>query len=131
MPGKVQTSLGGVARNMGEAAHRTLTSLQSSSPSPSSSLKNDNTSTMVVAPLGDDPFGLLVRSQMEGMGMRSDGLLIGMRDGAIGERRSPVCNMVLSGDGNLVGGVADFSALDTLRSEEVSAFCMCLVKTFD
>lgn len=85
----------------------------------------------MVAPLGDDPFGLLVQSQTEGMGMRSDGLLVGMKDRAVGERRSPVCNMVLSGDGNLVGGVADFSALDTLRSEEVGAFCMCLVKRFD
>lgn len=36
-----------------------------------------------------------------------------------GARRSPVCNMLLSATGDLVGGVADFSALDTLRTTEV------------
>lgn len=76
---------------------------------------------MVVAPLGDDPFGLLVRSQTDAMGVRSDGFLLSKNGNTTGgvERRSPVCNMVLDNDGNLVGGVADFSALDTLQSSEV------------
>lgn len=44
--------------------------------------------------------------------MRADGLLEG-------ERRSPVCNMLLSDGGELVGGVADFSALEALGADEV------------
>lgn len=74
--------------------------------------------TLLVAPIGDDSFGSLIRRETEAIGMRSDGLLVDVGDEA--ERRSPVCNMFLSPTGDLLGGVADFSALDTLRSAEVS-----------
>lgn len=128
VPGTVQTSLGGVARNMAEAAHRSLTSL-----SLSDSGSEISTETLLVAPIGDDAFGALIRRQTEDMGMRSDGYLsgTGTRESESGpgakssnltqdtERSTPVCNMLLSADGNLLGGVADFSALDTLRSDEV------------
>lgn len=115
VPGTVGMSLGGVARNIAEAAHRTLLSLGNSDASPR---------TLLVAPLGDDSFGGIIQQGTESIGMRSDGLLVTTAPGrqtAIGraERRSPVCNMVLSRSGDLIGGVADFTALDTLRSSEV------------
>lgn len=115
VPGTVQTSLGGVARNVAEAAHRAFLSLRSPHASHGS---------LLVSPLGDDSFGIMIRREMESMGMRSDGLLFSptsewqtTTDGA--ERRSPVCNMLISGTGDLIGGVADFTALDSLHSSEV------------
>lgn len=123
----MQTSLGGVARNMAEAAHRSLISLDKTK---SGSATNTNPSraaadsrTLLVAPIGDDSFGLLIRRETEAIGMRSDGFLSNVGEEANpggAERRSPVCNMFLSPTGDLLGGVADFSALDTLRSAEVS-----------
>jgi pseudouridine-5'-phosphate glycosidase/pseudouridine kinase len=115
VPGTVETSLGGVARNVAEAAHRTLLSLKC----PDASHR-----TLLVAPLGDDSFGAIIRQETESVGMRSDGLLVTTMPGCQtathrAERRSPVCNMVLSRTGDLIGGVADFTALDTLRSSEV------------
>jgi pseudouridine-5'-phosphate glycosidase/pseudouridine kinase len=113
--GTVQTLLGGVARNVAEAAHRTLLSLENS---------NISRRSLLVAPLTRDSFGTMIQRETEYMGMRSDGLLfpnmpemLATTDTA--ECRSPVCNMLLSGSGNLIGGVADFTILDTLRSSEV------------
>lgn len=115
-PGTVRTSLGGVARNVAEAAHRTLQSLGS---------LNAPRRSLLVAPLGDDSFGTMIRRETESIGMRSDGLLLatsrGLRAATHGaEHRSPVCNMLISASGDLIGGVADFTALDMLRSAEVS-----------
>lgn len=123
VPGSVQTSLGGVARNMAEAAHRSLISLNKSKSGSNASRAATDSRTLLVAPVGDDSFGSLIRRETEAIGMRSDGFLSNIGDEAKTsgvERRSPVCNMFLSPTGDLLGGVADFSALDTLRSAEVS-----------
>lgn len=113
VPGTVSISLGGVARNMAEAAHRSLSPLLPlSSPS---SLPLPSPATLLVSPLGQDAFGTLIHEHTSSMGMRTDGFL------HVDVRKSPVCNMVLSGNGNLVGGVADFTALSTFGSEEVSS----------
>ena len=113
VPGTVTSSLGGVGRNVAEAAHRTFESFDSPGKAGISS------ETLLMAPLGGDAFGALVRGETSRMGMRTDGLLVSSNvDGLL--RRTPVCNMVLTGGGELVGGVADFSALDTLEAQEVN-----------
>lgn len=106
VPGMVRSSLGGVGRNVAEAAHRTLVSLGDTT----SDLK-----TLLVSPIGDDAFGALVRGETKRIGMRTDGFLSNSEDT---QRRTPVCNMVLTGAGDLVGGVADFGALDILKASE-------------
>lgn len=103
VPGKVTSTLGGVARNMAEAAHRSLPPLQS-------------TSTLLVSPLGDDSFGSLVRHETAAMNMRTDGFF-SPRDDKY--KSTPVCNMILGADGDLFGGVADFTALEALTLNEV------------
>ncbi|KAF8303309.1 hypothetical protein DL93DRAFT_2090328 [Clavulina sp. PMI_390] len=121
VPGSIQTSLGGVARNMAEAAHRSLGG---------AAVEGFSASTMLVSPIGNDSFGELIQLGMRSISMRTDGLLLSSPKESIEsasatsssvlvERRSPVCNMVLSASGDLLGGVADFSALDTLTSNEV------------
>ncbi|KDQ16278.1 hypothetical protein BOTBODRAFT_30983 [Botryobasidium botryosum FD-172 SS1] len=108
VPGKVSLALGGVARNVAEAAHRLL-------PHPHMAL--------LVSPVGDDAFAELVRSKTQGIGMRADGFVSGPEeaagDGSVVVRSTPVCNMVLDGSGELVGGVADFSAVEEMGAEEV------------
>ncbi|KAJ3551335.1 hypothetical protein NM688_g4764 [Phlebia brevispora] len=91
VPGTLSMSLGGVGRNVAEAAHRIL----------SGSLPQSTGETILVAPVGDDLFGRLVIEGTEKLGMRSDGIV--RVDGA----RSAVCNMVLDSQGDLIGGVAD------------------------
>lgn len=91
VPGSVTLTLGGVGRNIAEAAHRVL----------SGSLARSSQETVLVAPVGNDPFGSLIIDGTEKLGMRSDGIV--RVDGA----RSAVCNMVLNSSGNLVGGIAD------------------------
>ena len=104
VPGTVSVTLGGVGRNIAEAAHRVL----------SSSLPQSSRETVLVAPVGDDLFGSLVIDGTEKLGMRSDGIV--RVDGA----RSAVCNMVLNSAGNLVGGVADMNIAYELDPAEVS-----------
>ncbi|KAF7793341.1 hypothetical protein EIP86_004453 [Pleurotus ostreatoroseus] len=106
VPGTVSVTLGGVGRNIAEAAHRVL----------SSSLPQSSRETVLVAPVGDDLFGSLVIDGTEKLGMRSDGIV--RVDGA----RSAVCNMVLNSAGNLVGGVADMNiAYELDPAEAVNA----------
>jgi hypothetical protein len=50
---------------------------------------------------------------MGNIGMRVDGLVQVM------EERTPVINMVLLGDGGLLGGVADVAIADKVSSKEV------------
>ncbi|KAG8925442.1 hypothetical protein FRC02_009685, partial [Tulasnella sp. 418] len=104
--GSVTVTLGGVARNMAEAAHR------------SSGSRHE---TLLVSPVGDDAFATLLHQDMKAMGMRGDGLLHPTKlsgSNAV-SRRTPVCNLVLDGEGSLVGGVADFEAMGTLNVNEV------------
>lgn len=103
-PGMVTTSLGGVGRNIAEAAHRILVN---SSPSLSQS-------TLVVSPVGDDSFGRLLTEETSRFGMRVDGLV------PINSHRSAVCNMVLDGTGNLIGGIADMNIIESVSADLVS-----------
>ena len=97
--GAVRSSLGGVGRNVAEAAHRSL-------PTPDSHV-------LLVSPVGQDQFGSQLRATMGNIGMRTDGLVQVM------EERTPVINMVLLGDGGLLGGVADVDIADKISSDEV------------
>jgi len=101
--GKVLLSVGGVARNMAEAAHRILTAQEL------------QVSCLLVAPVGEDGFGKFLIQETEKLGMRTDGLL---RNG----RNTAVCDMVLDSAGNLVGGVADMEITDALIDEQVCPF---------
>ncbi|KAF8335455.1 Indigoidine synthase A like protein-domain-containing protein [Cantharellus anzutake] len=111
VPGQVSITLGGVARNMAEAAHRSLSSLD-----PRGSSKSSSSYVQLVSPIGTDELGAVVSTEITQIGMRSDGLLSGLSGG---NRRTPVCNMVLTPAGELLGGVSDFSALDTFGFSEV------------
>jgi pseudouridylate synthase / pseudouridine kinase len=95
VPGAVSTSLGGVGRNIAEAAHRIL----------SVSSQRLNAQTVLVSPIGNDLFGRLLVEETERLGMRSDGLQL------IQSKRSAVCNMVLDGKGDLISGVADMDII--------------------
>ncbi|PWN50420.1 hypothetical protein IE53DRAFT_374631 [Violaceomyces palustris] len=110
-PGRVEVSLGGVGRNIAEAAHKIL--------SPSSSSSSSMTLTPVVklvAPYSrKDVFGKILIDGLRDLGMRTDGLFsidevrrsdthqISKFDGT----RTAVCSLVLDGEGDLVSGVAD------------------------
>ncbi|KIP11376.1 hypothetical protein PHLGIDRAFT_472924 [Phlebiopsis gigantea 11061_1 CR5-6] len=100
-PGTVTTSLGGVGRNIAEAAHRILTTSSPSLPY----------STVLVSPVGDDAFGRLLVEETSRLGMRADGLV------TADSSRSAVCNIVLDGAGNLVGGVADMGIIESLSED--------------
>lgn len=99
-PGRISLSLGGVARNMAEAAHRILTAQELP------------TSSLLVAPIGEDGFGKLLLDEMDKLGMRTDGLLKS-------DKGTAVCDMVLDSVGNLVGGVADMEITQALLDDQV------------
>ena len=101
-PGIVALNLGGVGRNMAEAAHRVSISKFQSRPS----------ETMLVSYVGDDSFGRLLLEEMRTIGMRTDGI-------TTGGRKSAVCNMVLDGSGNLIGGMADMDIIHSIEPEMV------------
>lgn len=96
-------TLGGVGRNIAEAAYRVL---KKHSPELS-------TAMILVSPVGDDAFGRLLTDQMRITGMRTDGLV--QQHGL----RSAVCNMVLDSAGSLIGGVADMEIIKLFDSETV------------
>ncbi|PSS37686.1 hypothetical protein PHLCEN_2v510 [Hermanssonia centrifuga] len=90
-PGSVSMTLGGVGRNIAEAAHRILTAS-------SSTLSR---ATVLVSPVGQDSFGRLLTEEIGRLGMRTDGIF------NVDSGRSAVCNMILDGSGGLISGVAD------------------------
>jgi pseudouridine-5'-phosphate glycosidase/pseudouridine kinase len=95
-PGGVSLSLGGVGRNVAEAAHRMLSS--------TSGLRDP---VQLVSAVGDDAFGRLLKEEMGRMGMRLDGLIEAGTSTA-------VCNLVLDAEGALIGGVADMGIVEQL-----------------
>lgn len=105
-PGSVSISLGGVARNVAEAAHRLLFR------SPETASR-----TMLVAPVGNDAFASIISDQTKALSMRVDGF-VKIADGT---QRTPSCNMLLDSSGDLFGGVADFEALKHTSAEDVSS----------
>lgn len=106
-PGNVSLTLGGVARNIAEAAHRVLASIPDESSSP----------TLLISPVGVDSFGKLLTSETRAIGMRTDGLL---KRASV--QRTAVCNMVLDNRGDLISGVADMEITETFAPEEVLSF---------
>lgn len=102
VPGEINTSLGGVGRNIAEAAHRILSS-QSHGQQP-----------VLVSPIGDDFFGHTLAEQIERLGMRSDGLR------KVESARSAICNMVLDGKGELISGVADMGIIEAFPGWRLS-----------
>ncbi|EMD42115.1 hypothetical protein CERSUDRAFT_147657 [Gelatoporia subvermispora B] len=105
VPGAVSLSLGGVARNVAEAAHRILTAHS----------QGQSGDTLLISPLGNDSFGNLLVSETERIGMRTDGFV--RTEGG----RSAVCNMVLDTQGSLIGGVADMDIIHSLEVQTVLA----------
>ncbi|KAH7925213.1 hypothetical protein BV22DRAFT_1195370 [Leucogyrophana mollusca] len=105
-PGNVTMSLGGVGRNIAEAAHRIIASRSS----------DLSAATLLVAPLGDDSFGRLLVDETRSLGMRVDGLI--QKDG----QRSPVCSLLLDGAGGLTGGVADMELIQSLEGDTALSF---------
>ena len=101
-PGTVTLHLGGVGRNMAEAAHRISVSKFRSRPS----------ETVLVSSVGDDSLGRLLMEEMRTMGMRTNGLITS-------GRKSAVCNMVLDDSGSLIGGVADMDIVHSIEPEMV------------
>ena len=101
-PGTVGLHLGGVGRNIAEAAYRISTSRFQAQPS----------STVLVSSVGDDPLGRLLLEEMRRIGVRTDGVMTT-------RQKSAVCNMVLDGSGNLVGGVADMDIIQSIQPETV------------
>jgi pseudouridine-5'-phosphate glycosidase/pseudouridine kinase len=101
-PGLVGLHLGGVGRNIAEAAYRVSRSRFQAQPS----------ATALVSSVGDDAFGRLLLEEMRRIGVRTDGV---MTD----DRRSAVCNMVLDSSGNLIGGVADMDIIKSIQPETV------------
>lgn len=97
VPGAVSLTLGGVARNVAEAAHRILASQS----------EDGSSATVLISPIGRDSFGRLLQDETHRIGMRTDGLI--QMDNA----RTAICNLVLDSVGGLTGGVAD---MDISRS---------------
>ncbi|KAL4069655.1 Indigoidine synthase A like protein-domain-containing protein [Scleroderma yunnanense] len=89
-PGILSLTLGGVGRNIAEAAHRIL-----------SGFKEHSNSTLLLAPVGEDIFGKLIVDLTRSTGMRTDGLR------SVPGMRSAVCNLFLDAQGGLQNGVAD------------------------
>ncbi|KAG8896601.1 hypothetical protein FRC01_011709, partial [Tulasnella sp. 417] len=105
-PGLVDVTLGGVARNMAEAAHRC----------------SETATTLLLSPTGNDAFATLLKQQSEAeIGMRVDGFFVPQTtdEQQGGLRRTPVCNLVLGENGGLISGVADFNIVDQVTGEEL------------
>jgi len=103
-PGKISMSLGGVGRNIAEAAHRVLSSYGS----------EFSAATLLVSPVGDDSFGRLLSEETRILGMRTDGLI------PVDGGRSPVCNLLLERSGGLRAGVADMDLVRNMDAHTAS-----------
>ncbi|KAI6153632.1 indigoidine synthase A-like protein [Pisolithus tinctorius] len=101
-PGKLTLTLGGVARNIAEAAHRVLAGSE-----------DQNSATLLMAPVGEDIFGRLITDLTRSMGMRTDGLSL------VPSQQSAVCNVVLDSQGGLETGIADMDLSQLWKGSEV------------
>ena len=100
-PGNVTLSTGGVARNIAEASSRVL--------------RKSSLSTLLLTPVGNDEFANILKSSIEKLKMRTDGLINS-------KYSTPIVNLVLSSDGQLREGVASFEAVENLTINDVSNF---------
>jgi pseudouridine-5'-phosphate glycosidase/pseudouridine kinase len=101
-PGIITLSLGGVGRNIAEAAHRVLAS------------QGLPSATVLLSPVGDDMFGRFLVERTQQMEMRIDGLIQSVWSTA-------VSNMVLDSNGGLVGGVADMDIIKSMDENMVGS----------
>jgi pseudouridine-5'-phosphate glycosidase/pseudouridine kinase len=69
------------------------------------------TPPLLVAGLGTDPWGRLLREETKAIGMRTDGFIDRSNE------RTAICNLFLDGSGDLVGGVADMDITHKLDVE--------------
>ena len=99
-PGHVRLSLGGVARNMAEAAHRIMEA------------RYPGSSCALISPIGEDTFGQVLVDELRKNKMRTDGLVTTSSPTA-------VCNMLLDSKGTLVGGVADMDITQNASADQV------------
>ena len=122
-PGSVSLSVGGVARNIAEAAHRVLSS---SSAAGSTSTTHENSvpsnsenedATLLITPVGYDEFAHFLIDEQKRLGMRDDGLMKTRNE------RTAVCNVLLDSNGALVNGVADMDIIKNVDAEIVCAVC--------
>lgn len=113
-PGTVSLNLGGVARNVAEAAHRVL----------SGGLSPDVNATLLLSPVGEDEFASMLLNEHGKLGMRVDGFLKDSRS------RTAVCNMLLDTTGQLIGGVADMDVTRNVTLDTVNIDCITLSKVF-
>ncbi|KAL0576357.1 hypothetical protein V5O48_005616 [Marasmius crinis-equi] len=102
VPGSVSMSVGGVARNIAEAAHRA---------------SNDRDSVMLLSPVADDMFGNYLSHETKKLGMREDGLLVQKDE----RSRTASCNMILDGGGHLVTGIADMDIIKNFTTQRATA----------
>ncbi|KAG9045515.1 hypothetical protein FS842_001167, partial [Serendipita sp. 407] len=107
VPGTVKNYLGGVARNVAEATHRICASTS----------ETGSDEVLLVAPVGSDSFGTIVRDGTASLGMRADGLL--QVSPSTSPKGTAVCNMVLDGSGDLISGVADMDIISDLKFEAI------------
>ncbi|TDL28610.1 hypothetical protein BD410DRAFT_738109 [Rickenella mellea] len=96
-PGEVTVTLGGVGRNIAEAAHRIFTATSGIAP--------QRFETVLLSPVGNDIFGRSLLDSHQQMGMRNYFV-------QSPHQRTAVCNLVLSGLGMLVTGVADIDIMN-------------------
>ena len=70
------------------------------------------TSSLLVAPIGEDFFGHVLAEQTARLGMRKDGLVPA-------HKHTAVCNMVLDPLGTLIGGVSDMNITEDFGPDDV------------
>jgi len=109
VPGSVQFTPGGVARNIAECATR---------------LSNPN-EVVLLSAIGSrmaneqqttpDTFGSILQTEMDSSGMRTDGLI----PRQAGSASTAVCNLILGNDGGLIAGIADMDIAETITVDEV------------
>lgn len=103
VPGEVSISLGGVGRNIAEAAHRSMTA----------NSRSNHDRTLLLSPVGSDSFGRLLLDETSRIGMRTDGYIVSQ------DQRTAVCSMILDDKGSLLGGVADMNAIESVDDTSV------------
>lgn len=115
-PGRNHLSLGGVARNMAECAHRLFPSYGPSPRGPSPS------AVRLVSPVCQDALGDYLLRETEKLGMRIDGFFLTSPSIAADKdgNRTASVSLQLDGAGDLISGVADidpssFSTSDVAR----------------
>lgn len=122
-PGRNHLSLGGVARNMAECAHRLSSSLPSDSRALSSPVR-------LVCPVGRDALGSYLLQETKELGMRTDGFLLPkLATGKDGEEQCRTASVSLQLDpaGDLISGVADIDP-STFSAHHVRSHLLPLIE---